>query len=76
MNSVMFKVIKGFLYGNVLGLLFGTAIFLLASAVDAIAPLTVAPALLFAIIYGASVTVGVAKEYDVWLDESEKPTPK
>ena len=71
MKSVMYKLIKGFLYGNVLGLLFGIAIFLLASAVDAISALPVSPVQLLAIIYGASVTIGVAKEYDMWLDENE-----
>ena len=72
MNSVMFRIVKGFLYGNVLGLLFGTAIYLLAAAVDAVAPLSVAPTILFSIIYAASVLVGVAKEYDVWLDTETK----
>lgn len=75
-NSVMFKVIKGFLYGTVLGLMFGVSIYLLASAVDAIAPLPATPAVLMAIIFGASVTVGVAKEYDAWLDETEAATAK
>jgi TctA family transporter len=65
----MFKVLKGFLYGTVLGLMFGVPIYLLASAVDAIAPLTVTPAILFSIVFAASVTIGVAKEYDMWLDE-------
>ena len=69
MKSVMYRLIKGFLYGNVLGLLFGIAIFLLASAVDAISALPVSPVQLLAIIYGASVTIGVAKEYDMWLEE-------
>jgi TctA family transporter len=66
----MFNLIKGFLYGTVLGLIFGVSIYLLASAVDAIAPLPATPAVLLAIIFGASVTAGVAKEYDAWLDES------
>jgi len=73
MNSVMFKVLKGFLYGNVLGLLFGTAIYLLAAAVDAVAPLNVTPTILFSIVYATCVLLGVAKEYDVWLD-TEKET--
>ena len=71
MKSVMYSLIKGFLYGNVLGLLFGMAIFLLASAVDTISALPVSPVQLLAIIYGASVTIGVAKEYDMWLESEE-----
>jgi len=71
----MFSIIKGFLYGTVLGLIFGISIYLLAAAVDKIAPLPASPAILMAIIFGASVTVGVAREYDLWLDEQDVTPP-
>jgi hypothetical protein len=70
-KRVLFRVVKGLIYGNVLGLLFGTAIYLLASAVSAIAPLPFTPAVIAAIIYGASVTAGVAVEYSDWLEANE-----
>jgi len=36
-TRVLFRLIKGFAYGNVIGLIFGIAIYLLAAAVDYIA---------------------------------------
>ena len=39
-NRILFRLFKGFIYGNVFGLIFGTAIFLLASAVNNIAVAT------------------------------------
>ena len=68
-SKVLFKVVKGFIYGNVLGLFFGIAIYLLASAVSALSPLPATPPQLLAIIYGASVMAGVGAEYSNWLDE-------
>jgi len=69
-SKVLFKVVKGFIYGNVLGLFFGISIFLLASAVGAIvSPLPASPTQLMEIIYGASVMAGVGAEYSNWLDE-------
>ena len=68
-SRVLFRVVKGFIYGNVLGLFFATAIYLLAAAVGAIAPLPATPAVLSAIIYAASVMAGVGAEYSNWLDE-------
>ena len=70
-SKVLFKVVKGFIYGNVLGLFFATAIYLLAAAVNAIAPLVapMTPTILAAIIYAASVMAGVGAEYSNWLDE-------
>jgi len=68
-SKVLFKVVKGFIYGNVLGLFFATAIYLLSAAVNAIAPIPATPAILSAIIYAASVMAGVGAEYSNWLDE-------
>lgn len=68
-SKVLFKVVKGFIYGNVLGLFFAIAIYLLAAAVSAIAPLPATPATLSGIIYAASVMAGVGAEYSNWLDE-------
>jgi uncharacterized membrane protein YesL len=68
-SKVLFKVVKGFIYGNVLGLFFAIAIYLLAAAVSAIAPIPATPAILSAIIYAASVMAGVGAEYSNWLDE-------
>jgi uncharacterized membrane protein YesL len=68
-GKVLFKVVKGFIYGNVLGLFFAIAIYLLSSAVTAIAPLPATPTILSAIIYSASVMAGVGVEYSNWLEE-------
>ncbi len=69
-DSVMFRMLKGFLYGNVIGLFAGIAIYLLAVAVSTIATsLPVTPGQIFGIIWGASTTAGVAKEYANWLDQ-------
>ena len=68
-KSILFRLVKGFLYGNVIGLFAGTAVYLLATAVDVLANgLPVAPQHIFMLIWGASVTVGVAKEYSDWLE--------
>jgi len=67
-RRVLFRLIKGFLYGSVIGLVFGTAIYLLAAAVAEIAALPWDPAVFAALIFGASVTAGTAHEYSVWLE--------
>ena len=68
-SRVLFRAVKGFIYGNVLGLFFATAIYLLADAVGAIATIPATPTELSAIIYAASVMAGVGAEYSNWLDE-------
>ena len=75
-NRILFRLIKGFIYGNVFGLIFGTAIYLLATAVNAITtsippaqPLPVAPTTFMLLIYGVSVTTGTVVEYSHWLEE-------
>lgn len=68
-GRLLFRLIKGMIYGSVIGLVFGSAVYLLASAVHSIAPLPWDPSTWAAIIFGASVTAGTAKEYSDWLDE-------
>ena len=68
-SKVLFKIVKGFIYGNVLGLFFSISIYLLAAAASAIAPLPTTPEILSRIIYAASVMSGVGVEYSNWLDE-------
>ena len=70
-RRLLFRLIKGMIYGSVVGLVFGSAIYLLASAVNAIAPLPWPPAAWAAIIFGASVTAGTAVEYSDWLEGHE-----
>jgi uncharacterized membrane protein YesL len=68
-GRLLFKEVKGFIYGNVLGLFFSIAIYLLASAVNAIAPLPASPTVLASIMYAASVLCGIAAEYSHWLED-------
>lgn len=74
-GRVLFRLFKGFIYGNVFGLIFGVAIYLLASAVDVLAKvnggagLPVQPTTFMALIYAASVVTGTAVEYSHWLEE-------
>ena len=73
-KRVLFRLFKGFIYGNVIGLIFGVAIYLLASAVNMIAmsmntALPISPTYFLLLIYGASVTAGTATEYSNWLEE-------
>jgi len=67
-KRILFRVVKGFIYGNVLGLFFAIAVYLLASAVSAIVTLPLAPSALALIVYSASVLAGVASEYSTWLE--------
>jgi uncharacterized membrane protein YesL len=67
-GSLLFREVKGFIYGNVLGLFFSIAIYLLSSTVNSIAPLPAPPTVLAAIMYAASVLCGVAVEYSHWLE--------
>jgi uncharacterized membrane protein YesL len=67
-KRILFRVVKGFIYGNVLGLFFAIAVYLLASAVSAIVALPMAPSALALIVYSASVLAGVASEYSTWLE--------
>jgi hypothetical protein len=68
-RRVLFRLIKGLIYGSVM--VFGSALYLLASAVNQIAPLPFAPAIWAALIFGASVTAGTAVEYSDWLEGQE-----
>ena len=72
-NMILFKLLKGFIYGAVIGLFSGSAIYLLAEAVNAIATLPVSPGSFFGLIFGATVMAGVAHEYSAWLDSQGQP---
>jgi len=67
-KRVLFRLMKGLIYGSVIGMVFGSALYLLASAVNQIAPLPFAPAIWAALIFGASVVAGTAVEYSDWLE--------
>jgi hypothetical protein len=72
-RKVLFRLLKGFIYGNVIGLFAGSALFLLSSAVSNITGgLPVSPAQFFALIYGSSVVSGIAHEYSEWLSSQEE----
>jgi len=68
-RRVLFRVVKGFIYGAVLGLFFAIGIYLLATAVSAIVAVPVDPRALAGIVFGASVMAGVAVEYSDWLEK-------
>jgi len=68
-HRLLFRLMKGMIYGSVVGLVFGSALYLLASAVNQIAPLPWNPTVWAAIVFGASVTAGTAVEYSDWLEE-------
>lgn len=70
-RRILFRLMKGLIYGTVIGLIFGSALFLLASAVSQIAPLPWDPATWAALIFGASVVTGTAVEYSDWLEHHE-----
>jgi len=72
-RKILFRLLKGFIYGNVIGLFAGSALYLLSSAVSNITGgLPVSPAQFFALIYGASVVSGIAHEYSEWLSSQEE----
>jgi len=68
-GSVLFRVFKGFVYGVNIGLVFSVAIYLLASAVRAMAPTTPDPSVISGVVFAGSVVAGVAHEYSEWLEE-------
>jgi len=67
-GKVLFRLLKGFVYGSVIGLFSGSALYLLCEAVNAIATIPVTPSAIFGLIFGASVVAGVAHEYSKWLE--------
>jgi hypothetical protein len=70
-RRLLFRLMKGLLYGNVIGIVFAFAIYLLASAVSAVVNLLVDPRALAGIVYSACVMAGVGVEYSDWLEEQE-----
>ena len=67
-KRILFRLMKGLIYGSVIGMVFGSGIYLLASAVNQVAPLPWTPATWAAIVFGASVVAGTAVEYSDWLE--------
>jgi len=70
-RRLLFRLMKGLLYGNVVGIVFAFAIYLLASAVSAVVNLPVDPRALAGIVYAACVMAGVGVEYSDWLEGHE-----
>jgi len=68
-GRILFRLLKGFVYGAVIGLFSGSALYLLCEAVNAIAQLPVSSSAIFGLIFGASVVAGVAHEYSKWLEQ-------
>ena len=69
-RRVLFRIIKGFLYGNVIGIIAGIALYELTAAAAAIAQdIPVSASQVFYLVYAASVTIGVAAEYSKWLEQ-------
>jgi hypothetical protein len=68
-GKILFRLFKGFGYGVSVGLVVSVAIYLLASAVKAIAPTIPDPSVISGIIFANSVAVGVMHEYSEWLEE-------
>ena len=75
-KRVLFRLLKGFIYGVVIGLFAGCGVYLLAVAVNAISSLPFDPAQIFALIFGASACAGVAHEYSVWLESQDEEEAK
>jgi len=68
-RRLLFRLLKGFIYGVLIGFFAGTGIYLLASAVDAIATIPITPAQFFSLIFGSSAATGVIAEYSSWLEQ-------
>ena len=72
-SSILFRIVKGFLYGVTIGLFFATSVFVLASAVEGLGFMDgFTPTQLAAIIFGAGIMSGVTFEYGGWLEEKSK----
>jgi len=66
--SVLFRVAKGFIYGNTIGLYFAVSIYLLANAVQHIVgTLPASPGALAGLIWASIIMGGAGQEYYVWV---------
>jgi ABC-type glucose/galactose transport system permease subunit len=63
-KGVLFSLSKGLIYGSVIGMIFATVVYALGF-------LNVSPMPLAAIVFGAGMVSGVAKEYADWLDQQQ-----
>ena len=70
-KSILFSLAKGLIYGSVIGMIFATVVYVLSTAVYSLGFLSVSPAALAAIVFGAGMVSGVAKEYADWLDQQQ-----
>lgn len=70
-KSVLFSLAKGLIYGSVIGMIFATVVYVLSTAVHSLGFLSVSPTALAAIVFGAGMVSGVAKEYADWLDQQQ-----
>ncbi|MBS7629827.1 hypothetical protein KEJ23_07705 [Candidatus Bathyarchaeota archaeon] len=70
-KSVLFSLAKGLIYGSVIGMIFATVVYVLSTAVYSLGFLNVSPTALAAIVFGAGMVSGVAKEYADWLDQQQ-----
>ena len=68
-RRLLFRLLKGFIYGIVIGFFAGTGIYLLAAAVAEIATIPLTAAQFFALIFGSSAATGVITEYSTWLEQ-------
>ncbi len=73
--AVLPKLVKGFLYGTVIGIFMALAIYLLAGAVVSLGFITVAPTLLGGLVFAGCVVAGIGMEYADWIDGKEQPIP-
>ncbi|MEM2128012.1 MAG: hypothetical protein QXH67_07310 [Candidatus Bathyarchaeia archaeon] len=70
-KSILFSLAKGLIYGSVIGMTFATVVYVLSTAVYSLGFLNVSPTALAAIVFGAGMVSGVAKEYADWLDQQQ-----
>lgn len=71
-TSVLFRLIRGFLYGTVIGLFAGLTVYLLSMFVNVVTELPVSPNAIFGIIWTSCMVAGVAHEYSGWLKNPEQ----
>jgi hypothetical protein len=66
--AVLPKLVKGFLYGLVIGIFFGLAVYLLTGAAASLGFVTASPTALGGIVFAACIVAGVGMEYAAWID--------
>jgi len=74
--AVLPRIVKGLLYGTVIGIFMGLAIYLLTGSVVSLGFITVSPTLLGGLTFTSCIVAGVGMEYANWIDEQEKEAAK